>query len=521
MPRNARLTPALLAGAAILGLAAGRAWAADPPLVQKEDPYFKDARAVLGKVLAQQPNTKTAKNVILFVGDGMGMSTVTASRIFEGERRGADGVSNVLAFESLPYAALSRTYSSDAQVTDSAPSATAMMAGVKLKNDMIGVTAEAVYNDCGSAQANPVTTLLEMAEMAGMSTGAVTTTRITHATPAATYAHTANRDWEADSDMTPEAIAAGCKDIARQLVEVGYGDGLEVALGGGRSYFLPETADDPEDAGKKGKRKDGRDLTQAWLARYGNSGAYVWNQEQFDAVRPGDVDHLLGLFERSHMEYEADRAKDAGKEPSLAEMTVKAIDVLAKNPKGFFLMVEGGRIDHASHANNAYRTLSDTVAFDEAVKAALAKVSTDDTLIVVTADHSHALTMSGYPKRDNPILGVVVDVDGEVTEAQDGKPYTTLSFANGPSAGKEPKERPDLTNGTTTAPDYLQQAMVPLESETHAGEDVPIYAVGPWAHLFQNTVPQNYIFHVMDYASKISERAVAAVGQPAKRADAN
>jgi alkaline phosphatase len=361
-----------------------------------------------------------------------------------------------------------------------------------------------------------------MAELAGMSTGAVTTTRLTHATPAATFSHTPNRDWEADADMKPEAIAAGCTDIARQLVEMSFGDGLEVAMGGGRERFLPETMEDPEDAGKKGKRKDGKDLTQAWLQRYGNSGAYVWNEKQFSELKPENVDHLLGLFERSHMEYEFDREKDAGGEPSLAEMTRKAIDILARNPQGFFLMVEGGRIDHAHHASNAYRALSDAVAFNDAIKAALEKVSTEDTLIITTADHSHAFTINGYPKRDNPLLGIAVGVDGKTLVGLDGKPYTTLSYANGPGGHKEPTARPDLTMEQATDPDYIQQALVPLESETHAGEDVGIYSIGPWSHLFQKTVPQPYIFHVMDHATKISERAVAsAAGQPVKKAEAN
>ncbi len=519
---TARRTLILLAVAASVALGGPAMGAADGPLVQSGDPYFLQAHDALKQTLARQPNTGPAKNVILFVGDGFGLSTVTATRIFEGQQRGVDGESNVLAFEAFPYAALSKTYSSDGQVSDSAPTATAMLTGVKLRNDLLGVNADAVYNDCESAKANKVTTLVELAELAGMSTGAVTTARLTHATPAATYAHSANRDWEADSLMAPEAIVAGCTDIARQLVELDLGDGLDVAMGGGREMFLPESMDDPEDAGKKGKRKDGRDLTKAWLERYGNAGAYVWNEAQFDALNPGDVGHVLALFERSHMEYEHDRAKDAGREPSLAAMTEKAIDILAKNSEGYFLLVEGGRIDHASHAGNAFRTLSDGVAFNDAIKAALAKVDTDETLIIVTADHSHSLTINGYPKRGNPILGVAVDVDGEVMTGTDGKPYTTLAFANGPGGNKEPKARPDITMEQATDPDYIQQALVPLPSETHTGEDVGIYAIGPWAHLFQNTVEENYIFHVMDYATKISTRAMAsAAGEPIKKASAN
>ena len=296
-------------------------------------------------------------------------------------------------------------------------------------------------------------------------------------------------------------------DIARQLVEMKYGDGLEVAMGGGRQNFLPATMNDPEDEGKKGKRKDGKDLTKAWLDRYGDKGAFVWNQAQFDAVDPAKTDHLLGLFEMSHMEYEHDREKDKGGEPSLAQMAEKAIDILSRNPEGYVLMIEGGRVDHGSHASNAYRTLSDAVALNEAVKTVLRKVDLNETLIVVTGDHSHTLTIAGYARRGNPILGISIGTDGKPILGTDGKPYTTIGFANGPGASKEPRERPTVTMEEAMDPDYIQQSLVPLASESHGGADLGIYAVGPWSHLFQGTVEENYTFHVMNYASQIGERA--------------
>ena len=556
--RKLRHAFALLAGASVLALAAPMASAQNAVLVQGGDPYFKQGQETLRRIMHQQRNTNRAKNVILVVGDGMGFSTVTAARIFEGQRRGVDGESNVLAWEAFPYLAASKTYASDAQIADSAPTAVAMTTGVKTINDVMGLDHTSRLDSCDDQKTKRVTTLWEMAESIGMSTGAVTTARVTHATPGATYAHIANRDWESDADMPAEAVQAGCTDIARQLVEMPFGDGLEVAMGGGRAYFLPNTAIDPEFEGRKGRRKDGRDLTEAWTTRYGNSGAFVWNKEQFDKLDPNNVGHVLGLFGMSHMEYEHDRPKDKGGEPSLAEMAEKAIDILSRNPQGYVLLIEGGRIDHGSHAGNAYRTLSDAVALNEAVKAVLRKVNLDETLIVLTGDHSHTLTLSGYARRGNPILGISIDVDGKVVLAADGKPYTTLSFANGPGS-KEPravapataaapppqtapvsaaeppqqtgaatppkfdvpasappyagKARPDITMEQATDPDYIQQALVPLSSETHGGEDLGIYAIGPWAHLFQGTVEQNYIFHVMDFASKISERAMATGGQ--------
>jgi alkaline phosphatase len=481
--------------------------------VQAEDSYYADAQAKLNEIAAMQPNTGRAKNVILFVGDGMGVSTVTAARIFEGQQRGVDGESNVLAFEAFPYLALSKTYAHDAQVSDSAPTAVAMTTGAKTKNDIISLNQDATLEDCEDSKDKHLTTLWEMAEQAGLATGVITTARLTHATPSAAYAHSASRDWESDADMSEEALAQGCPDIAAQLIDFGYGDGLEIAMGGGRDRFLPATTADPEDEGETGKRNDGRDLTQEWLDRYGDEGAFVWNAEQFAALDSASTKHVLGLFNRSHLEYEADRAKDAGGEPSLAEMTGAAIDMLSEDPDGFLLMVEGGRVDHASHESNAYRTLTDAVALNEAVKTALDKVDTDETLIIVTADHSHTLTINGYPKRGNPILGLARGVDDELILGDDEKPYTTLSFANGPGGVLE-GQRADLTEVDTTDPDFLQPSLVPLSSETHAGEDLGIYATGPWAHLFQGTVEENYIFHVMDHASQIGAKAAAATAAP-------
>lgn len=466
------------------------------PRLESAKKWYRDGARAAREGAALRPSPNKAKNVILFVGDGMGISTVTAARILQGQQAGASGEENALSFERFPYVSLSKTYSVDGQTPDSAPTMTAMMTGIKTLQGTIGVTQDVVYNDCASARGRSVATLLEISEALGMATGIVSTARITHATPAATYAHTPNRDWESDAELSADAKTSGCKDIARQLVEFPFGDGLEVALGGGRSYFLPNTANDPEDAGSKGRRLDGRDLTGEWVGSRPDS-AYVWNKAQFDAIKPGKTRHLLGLFERSHMEYEQDRPLDAGKEPSLAEMTAKAIEILQARggDKGYFLMVEGGRVDHAHHAGNASRALTDAIALSDAVRVANRKTSADDTLIIVTADHSHTFTIAGYPDRGNDILGKVV-TDGSYALDSNGKPYTTLGYINGPGY-RGPVARPDLTNVDTGNPNFLQEAAVPLGSETHAAEDVGIYAHGPGAHAFQGVVEQNVIFHVM------------------------
>ncbi len=489
-----KLTFALLAGGSIV--AASHALAQEA-LPQVNDSYFKQAQAELDKIAARQPNTGKAKNVILFIGDGMSVTTITASRIFDGQQKGVDGESNKLSFEELPYLALSKTYTHDSQVADSAPTATAMVSGVKSVNGTLGVTQNVKYKDCSTVKGNEVTTIFEQAEKVGLSTGIISTARITHATPASTYAKSANRDIENDSQIKSDADK-GCKDVAAQLIDWPAGNGFEVILGGGRSNFMLESQADPEAADKMGARKDGRDLIKEWQAKYNDAG-YVWNKAEFDAIDPAKTGHLFGLFERSHMQYETDREKDKGGEPSLADMTAKAIDMLSQNKDGYVLMVEAGRIDHAHHAGNAYRALTDTVALSDAVKAALAKVNQEETLVIVTADHSHVFTMAGYPKRNNPILGIA-------GEGDDKKPYTTLGYLNGPGA-KVDEPRADLTDVDTQDPDFLQQALVPLgESETHAGDDVAILAQGPWAHLFQGIVEQNMIYHVMAKATEIATK---------------
>ncbi|MDR7099259.1 alkaline phosphatase [Lysobacter niabensis] len=478
----------------ILACAAATALVAAPSFAESPKQWYEDGARAAHDGATLRANDRPAKNVILFVGDGMGLSTVAAARILEGQLNGHTGEENSLSFERFPYVSLSKTYSVDGQTPDSAPTMSAMMTGIKTNQGVIGVTQATRYNDCASARGQGVATLLEMSEAMGLATGVVSTARLTHATPAATYSHTPNRDWESDAELSAEAKANGCKDIARQLVEFPFGDGIEVALGGGRSYFLPNTSNDPEDAGSKGRRKDDRNLTEEWAAK--PQSAYVWNKAQFDAIDPRRTRHLLGLFERSHMEYEYDRPTDAGKEPSLAEMTGKAIDVLnASGKKGYFLMVEAGRIDHAHHAGNAFRALTDAMELSDAVRVAQSKASAADTLMIVTADHSHVFTVAGYPDRGNDILGKVVS-GGQIARDANGKPYTTLGYANGPGY-RAPGPRPDLTAVDTTAPVFLQEAAVPLESETHAAEDVAIYARGPGAHAFRGVVEQNTIFHVM------------------------
>lgn len=506
------LSLALLVSAACAGCAtpAVDTRAAAPRAIfapaQADDPYFKAADARLESASANE----RARNVIIFIGDGMGVSTVTAARIYAGQRQGRDGESYTLAMDAFPHTALARTYGHDSQVSDSAPTATALVAGVKTSNGVIGLTAEAPPGRCEGSLDHRADSLFEIAEAIGLSTGIVSTARITHATPAAAYAHTANRGWENDAEAARRGGSA-CVDIARQLIEMPAERGFEVVLGGGRANFLPSTVADPEHADVRGARGDGRNLAEEWAARADH--LYVWNSAQLAAAPDGA--RVLGLFSPSHMAYESNRASDPGGEPSLAELTAAAIARLSRDQDGYVLMVEGGRIDHAHHAGQAGQALSEAVAFDDAVRTALEMTNRDDTLIIVTADHSHTLSISGYAPRGTPILGLSRDARGELALAQDGRPYTTLGYANGPGSVFAPAtpgaapvatERPDHTHVDTTTTDYRAQALVPLASETHAGEDVAVYAWGPGDEMIAGTLEQNVVFHVMARALGIEWR---------------
>lgn len=434
------------------------------------------------------------RNVIVFLGDGMGVSTVTAARIYAGQKLGLAGEEHSLSFEKFPHVALVKTYNTDMQVPDSAGTMTAIVTGEKTRAGVLSIAANASRGDCAAALANPLPTLLEQAEQLGMATGLVSTARITHATPAANYAHSADRNWEDDTELGAAGLAAGCLDIARQLVELDAGDGVDVIFGGGRANFYPKGWVDPEYNKALGRRSDGSNLVEQWLAAAPNR-AYAWNTQGFTKLDP-DAKQVMGLFEPSHMQWEANRAKDAAGEPSLAALTQVAIERLAKgSDRGYYLVVEAGRIDHGHHAGSAYLALEDTLAFDAAIKQALSQVDLQDTLILVTADHSHTLTISGYPQRGNPILGKVRLPGGDLLPDANGQPYTTLGYANGP--GYE-ASLTDLTEVDTTAADYQQRATVPLGSETHAGEDVAAYAIGAGAEQLHGVIEQNLLYQLLE-----------------------
>uniref|UniRef100_A0A8D1BS27 Alkaline phosphatase n=1 Tax=Sus scrofa TaxID=9823 RepID=A0A8D1BS27_PIG len=399
--------------------------------VEEEDPAFWNRQAAQALDVAKklQPIQTAAKNLILFLGDGMGVSTVTATRILKGQMNGKPGPETPLAMDQFPYLALSKTYNVDRQVPDSAGTATAYLCGVKTNMKVIGVSAAARYDQCNTTQGNEVISVMNRAKKAGKSVGVVTTTRVQHASPAGAYAHTVNRNWYSDADLPAEAKKNGCQDISTQLV---YNMDIDVILGGGRKYMFPEETPDPEypdNPRQNGVRKDKRNLVQEWQAKH-QGARYVWNRTALiQASQDPSLTHLMGLFEPGDMKYEKER--DLSRDPSLVEMTEVALRLLSRNPRGFFLFVEG-----------------------------LA--------------------------------------DGK---ASDGKAYTSILYGNGPGYKLSEGARPDVDETKSRDPAYVQQAAVPLGAETHGGEDVAVFARGPWAHLVHGVQEQSFVAHVMAFAA--------------------
>ncbi|WDP91683.1 MAG: alkaline phosphatase [Desulfobacter sp.] len=303
------------------------------------------------------------KYVFYFIGDGLGASQRQFSEFFLREK--AKDNSRQLLMNTFDIAGINTTYCANTLITDSAAAGTALASGVKTNKGVIGK----------DTAGNDVKTLTEAARDKGMKTGLITTTRLTHATPAAFAAHNISRNNE--------------NEIAEDFLN----SGVDFLAGGGVRHFIPQSMKikNGDAVGKtiKSKRKDEKNLVKGFeekgYATYvGMKGARAFNTTDFSKK-----DKVFAAFTYTHIPYEIERMSQYPDVPSLAAMTQAGIDVLARGDKGFFLMVEGGRIDHAAHANDPTGVIWDTIAFDNAVQAAFDfyKKHRNDTLIVVVGDH--------------------------------------------------------------------------------------------------------------------------------------
>ena len=364
-------------------------------------------------------------NVVFFIGDGMGIASVTGGRIW------AHGANGSLNIEQMPFSGFAKTFSSSDFVTDSAAAATALATGVKTYNGAIGLS-DPVLDPTGKSRS--LETLVDVAKRMGKSVGIVSTAKVTHATPASFYAHVPSREQE--------------EEIAEQVIT----SNVDLLMGGGREAFLPQ-------------RKDKRNLIEG-LKKSGWK--YLESKQQMRGLKTKLGDRILGLFSEDHLAYDLEREEKQADQPSLQEMVDFAVDHLSKNPKGFFLMVEGGRIDHAAHDNNPKNIFGEMHAFDNAIGSVL-KRRQKDTLILVTADHeTGGLALNGYKSlEESKGEGIL----GKVTSFLDDDRHL-VSFASGPGA----KRKKDDLN--------LHPALYFGASAAHTAVDVPVVASGPGAQFF-------------------------------------
>lgn len=349
------------------------------------------------------------KGIILFIGDGMGMGQRKAAQWL------AAGQEGLLAMDQLEVKGVAQTAAYQRPITDLAAAATAMASGVQTRYGVVGVDKD--YQ--------PVTTILEQAKAHGWSVGLVTTVQLSHATPAAFAAHVSDRD--------------NMLEIARQYIAAE----VDVLLGGGEDEFLPgvEKGCYPE----PGERGDGSNLVaQAQSVGY----RYVCTAEELASVEAKETTKLLGLF--------ADEELERPYSPSLIDLTTKAVEILSQNPYGFFLMVEGGQIDWAGHANDAAWAMEAALSFDSAIAYGLSVAALDgNILVIVSADHETG--------------GMTVDQNAEGSYRMQG-PFTGA-------------------DGQTFYVDWT------TGSHTHV--DVPVTAQGPYADQLRGTYHLTHIYDVM------------------------
>ncbi|MCW8930809.1 MAG: alkaline phosphatase [Gammaproteobacteria bacterium] len=336
------------------------------------------------------------KNIILFIGDGMGIAQITAGKIVKGR----------LNLEEFKHIGLVMTFSQNDMVTDSAAAGTAMATGYKTDNYTISM----------SSDGKPLKTVIEYAKDVNKATGLVASSSITHATPAVFAAHVDSRK---KHTIIAEQIATS---------------GIEVIFGGGWQYFVPNTT-----AGSK--RADHKNL----LADLAHSTQVIRTEEEFNNL--GDVDSVVGLFSRGHL------SKANKRKPGLPELTRKAIKILSKNDNGFFLMVEGSQIDWAGHDNNQDELIAEMIDFDDTIGVALdfAKIDSQ-TLILVTADHE----TGGFAIHDGSINAKKV-TESEFTGSKHTAEMVPV-FAYGPGAS-EFSGIGDNTKIGKTIIKYMKQAL--------------------------------------------------------------
>lgn len=424
----------------------------------------------------EKGNKKDPTNVIMLVMDGSSDNVSTLSRWYKGESLALD--------EILTGGA--RTYSAESAITDSAPAATALATGHKSNSGYVGVLPSSVTTP-GAEQIKeedafkPVANVLEGAKQSGRATGIVSTSEIQHATPAGFSSHVTSR--------------SNYDDIAEQQVY----QGIDVVLGGGLNS-LKET------------RKDGENLLE------------VLEEQNYELVTTREellktnADKIWGSFAPAALAYDFDREHTKAEEPTLADMTKKAIDTLNKDKDGFFLMVEGSKIDWAAHANDAVGMISDFLAFDDAVKEALEFAKKDkNTLVIAVTDHGNSgITMGNIATTGtydttpvsayiDPLKEATMTVEGALSVLKEDKSNLEEVAALYGLKNLTDKERTALETSEKLAATMTkllaERANIGYTTGGHTGDDVFLYAYGPNkpTGLVENTDLANIMAETMGF----------------------
>ena len=292
-----------------------------------------------------------------------------------------------------------------------------------------------------------------------------------------------------------------CPDIASQLIWNRPGNQIRVILGGGEKNF--NNSGNFSDG-----RTDGKDLIAEWIKDKKSSNSryrFIDNRDDLKSLDSDSTDFLLGIFNADEFEYKLDIGDEDETQPRLFEMTQKAIEILGNDEeRGFVLFVEAAHVDKAHHKNWAKKSLEEVLELELAVEAALKLVNISETLMIVTADHSHSMTINGYPHLEADILGY----DGGWGSQQRsddplGRHYPSLMYSTGP--GKRTgfydiSEDPRLSKA-----DFVYPATLFRESAAHGGEDVALYAIGPFSDLFHGLMDQHQIPHILSYAGNFGQ----------------
>lgn len=438
---------------------------------QKNPEKPKNAKVITAK-------NPQVKNVIVLIGDGMGNQQRRIAGIVEG-----DGDANHrLVCENLTTSGVAFNHSLNALVTDSAASGTALASGYKTMNGMISMVPDKNARDRKKA-AKPVRTILEACRDLGKSTGLITTVTITHATPAVYGAHSPSRK------------------LSRKIAAAYYENKIDLLMGGGWEDFLPLKPRGGMELTKEEKRNLLEDFKK-------DGYAYVTDRNQLLKLNAGKTTKVLGLFSKGAMAYEADRNKE--REPSIAEMTSTAIKVLSKNQEGFFLMVEGGKIDWANHGHDVAGSVYDTIAFDRAVKVAVDFAGKDGkTLIVVVNDHetggmtitanvnvtqirnlkAGAEKMARLIKKDGSNIDQIFAKYAGIKELTDRERKMVLDEANGRLNVMD-----EWGYGGTIISEILSRRTgIHFATGGHSGTPVIIAAFGPGCRIFDGFYDQTEI----------------------------